>query len=112
MPDEKPFVINNNPYSKVAYQRLCAEFGIANNSDFRWKGGRNGGLGDIFLDYGEGYRGKGGGYQNVHIVRNYDAEANQWPGEGNKFADEGGKKEKGNLISFIRNDEFADFKYA
>ena len=23
LPDEQPFVINNNPYSKVAYQRLC-----------------------------------------------------------------------------------------
>ena len=45
-------------------------------------------------------------------MRNYDVEANQWPGEGNKFADEGGKKEKGNLISFIRNDDFADYKYA
>ena len=112
LPDEQPFVINNNPYSKVAYQRLCAEFGVSNNSDFRWKGGRNGGLGDIFLDYGAGYRGKGGGYQNVHILRNYGVEADQWPGEGGKFADEGGKKEKGNLISFIRNDDFADFKYS
>ena len=112
LPDEQPFVINNNPYSKVAYQRLCAEFGVSNNSDFRWKGGRNGGLGDIFLDYGAGYHGKGGGYQNVHIIRNYDVEADQWPGEGGKFSDEGGKKEKGNLISFIRNDDFADFKYA
>ena len=112
LPDEQPFTINNNPYNKVAYQRLCAEFGIANNSDFRWKGGRNGGLGDIFLDYGAGYNGRGGGYQNVHMVRNYDVEADQWPGEGGKFADEGGKKEKGDLISFIRNDDFADFKYA
>ena len=110
--DEQPFVINNNPYSKVAYKRLCAEFGISNNSDFRWKGGRNGGLGDIFIDYGAGYHGAGGGYQNVHMVRNYDDVADQWPGEGGKFADDGGKKEKGNLISFIRNDDFADYKYA
>ena len=91
---------------------MCAEFGVSTSADFRWKGGRNGGLGDIFLDYGSGYHGQGGGYQNVHIVRNYDVEADQWPGEGGKFADEGGKKEKGNLISFIRNDDFADFKYA
>ena len=112
LPDEQPFVINNNPYSKVAYQRLCAEFGISNNSDFRWKGGRNGGLGDIFIDYGAGYHGVGGGYQNVHMVRNYDDGADQWPGEGGKFADDGGKKEKGDLISFIRNDDFADYKYA
>ena len=112
LPDEQPFVINNNPYSKVAYQRLCAEFDISKNSDFRWKGGRNGGLGDIFIDYGAGYHGAGGGYQNVHMVRNYDEEADQWPGEGGKFADDGGKKEKGDLISFIRNDDFADYKYA
>ena len=94
LPDEQPFVINNNPYSKVAYQRLCAEFGIANNSDFRWKGGRNHGLGDIFIDYGAGYHGRGGGFQNVHVIRNYDEDANQWPGEGGKFSDDGGKKGK------------------
>ena len=69
-------------------------------------------LGDIFIDYGAGYHGRGGGFQNVHVIRNYDEDANQWPGEGGKFADDGGKKEKGDLISFIRNDDFADFKYA
>ena len=112
LPDEQPFVINNNPYNKVAHHRLCSEFGVSTSADFRWKGGRNDGLGDIFLDYGAGFQGKGGGYQNVHIVRNYDVDADKWPGEGGKFADEGGKKEKGNLISFIRNDDFGDFKYA
>ena len=112
LPDEQPFAIANNPYSKVAYQRLCAEFGIANDSDFRWKGGRNGGLGDIFLDYGAGYHGRGGGFQNVHVVRNYDEDANQWPGARGKFSDDGGKKDKGDLISFIRNDDFAGYKYA
>ena len=112
LPDEQPFAIANNPYSKVAYQRLCAEFGIANDSDFRWKGGRNHGLGDIFLDYGAGYHGRGGGFQNVHLIRNYDEDANQWPGDGGEFSDDGGKKEKGNLISFIRNDDFAGYKYA
>ena len=112
LPDEQPFAIANNPYSKVAYQRLCAEFGIGNGSDFRWKGGRNHGLGDIFLDYGAGYHGRGGGFQNVHLIRNYDEDANQWPGDGGEFSDDGGKKEKGNLISFIRNDDFAEYKYA
>ena len=112
LPDDQPFVINNNPYNKVAYNRLCAEFNISKNSDFRWKGGRNSGLGDIFRDYGAGYKGKGGGYQNEYIIRNYDKEADSWPGGGGKFSDDGGKKEKGNLISFIRNDVFGDYKYA
>ena len=39
LPDEQPFIINNNPYSKVAYQRLCAEFSISKNSDLRWERG-------------------------------------------------------------------------
>ena len=47
----------------------------------------------------EAYHGKGGGYQNVHIIRNYDHEADQWPVKVHKFSDEGGKKENGNLIS-------------
>ena len=79
MPEEQTFSIKNNPYNKVAYNRLCSEFNLSNNkdlrgvngtlADFRWKGGRNRGLGDIFIDYGEGYKpsgkagtvGKGGG---------------------------------------------------
>ena len=112
LPDEQPFNISNNPYSKVNYQRLCREFGLADNVDFRWKGGRNHGLGDIFLDYGAGYHGKGAGFQNVHLIRSYDKKANQWPGEGGKFCDDGGKKNKGDLISFIRNDDFSGYKYA
>ena len=111
LPDEQPFNISNNPYNKVVYKRLCREFGLRDNSDFRWKVGRNHGLGDIFLDYGAGYQGTGGGFQNVHLVRSYDTGANQWPSEGGKFSDEGGKKESGNFISFIRNDDFAGFKY-
>ena len=121
LPGEQTFALKNNPYNKVAYNRLCAEFGLTNNqdfrglrgllADFRWKGGRNGGLGDVFHDYGAGYHGKGGGNQSVRVTRNYDPDADQWPGEGGKFADDGGKKINGDLISFLRNDDFADFKY-
>ena len=105
LPDEKPFSIKNNPYNKVAYNKLCEEFGISNNSDFRWKGGRNHGLGDQFIYYSSG------GNENLYIVRNYDHDANTWPGQ-NKFSDEGYKDGNGNKISFIRNDLFSDFKYA
>ena len=123
IPGEQTFVINNNPYNKAAYIRLCNEFGISYNSDapwrrtlpladFRWKGGRNNGLGDIFIDYGNRYGATDHDYQNVHVIRNYDKEADMWPSSGDKFSDDGGKKIEGNLISFLRNDDFSDFKYA
>ena len=78
------------------------------NPDFRWKGGRNKGLGDIFLDYGYG---KVGGFQNVHVTRGYDIEANTWPDKLNLFSDEGGTKYNEKLVSFIRNDDHGGVQY-
>ena len=128
LPGEQTFSLKNNPYNKNAYNRLCAEFGLSNNqdykglnkplADFRWKGVANHGVGDVFIDYGKGYvppgsvHGQGGGNQNVRIVRGYDAEANIWPSSSNRFSDDGGKKIDGNLISMLRNDYFVDFQYA
>ena len=134
LPDEKTFSLKNNPYNKNAYNRLCAEFGLSNNqdykgwnktlADFRFKGGTNHGLGDVFIDYGEGYadsgsipgsasaQATGGGYQNVRIIRGYDTEANIWPSSEHKFYDDGGRKNNGDLVSMLRNDHFVDFQYA
>ena len=86
LPDDSVFNQTDNPYNKMAYNRLCNEFGLT-NPDFRWKGGRNRGLGDIFLDYGSGYHGRGGRFQNVHVIREYDIEANTWPDKLNIFSD-------------------------
>ena len=81
-------------------------------------------LGDVFFDYGKGYadpgsvpgsasaQATGGGYQNVRIIRGYDTEANIWPSSENKFYDDGGRKNKGDLVSMLRNDHFVDFQYA
>ena len=77
LPDEQPFVINNNPYSKVAYQRLCKEFGISNTEDFRFKIGTNNGLGDIFYKYDES-----------------SPKESQYPGGDNKFSDDLTEREK------------------
>ena len=65
LPGEQTFSLKNNPYNKNAYNGLCAEFGLSNNqdyrglnkplADFRWKGGANHGVGDVFIDYGKGY---------------------------------------------------------
>ena len=134
LPDEKTFSPKNNPYNKNAYNRLCGEFGLSNNqdykglnkplADFRWKGGANQGVGDVFIDYGKGYvdrgsipgsfdaQAKGGKNQNVRIIRNYDPDANIWPSRANRFSDDGGKKIDGNLISMLRNDHFVDFQYS
>ena len=90
---------------------MCNAFGLT-NADFRWKGGRNHGLGIIFLDYGAGYHGKGGGFQNVHVIRGYDVEANTWPDKLNLFSDEGGTYDNGKLVSFIRNDDHGGVQYA
>ena len=109
LPDDAVFNQIDNAYIKVAFQRLCKEFGII-NPDFRWKVGRNRGLGNIFSDYGAGYHGKGGGYQNVHIFRGYDKRADKYPNSLNKCLDEGGTRD--NHISVIRNDDHGDFQYS
>ena len=111
LPDDRVFNQTDNPFNKVVYQRLCNEFDLT-NPDFRWKGGRNHGLGDIFLDYGSGYHGRGGGFQNVHVIRGYDIEANTWPDKLNIFSDEGGTYDNGKLVSFIRNDEHGGVQYS
>ena len=110
LPSDSVFDQRDNTYNKVAYHRLCNEFGLI-NPDVRWKGGRNHGLGDIFLDYGSGYHGKGGGFQNVHVIRGHDTEANTWPDKLNLFSDEGGTKDNGKLVSFIRNDVHGGLQY-
>ena len=97
--DESAFNQTDNTYNKSAFESLCNEFGLSRNPDFRWKRGRNHGLGDIFEYY------SGEGYRNVHIDRGYDVEANTWPSKRHFFKDEGGKDGKGKLISLIRNDD-------
>ena len=72
---------------------------FTSNPDFRYRRGRNHGLGDVFEYY------SGEGYRNVHIDRGYDVEANTWPSSRHLFSDEGGKDGDGNLISLIRNDD-------
>ena len=35
LPGEQTFSLKNNPYDKNVYNRLCAEFGLSNNQDFK-----------------------------------------------------------------------------
>ena len=65
--------INNN--DTPSFKRICAEFEISSDTDFRLKKGDNHGLGSLFI-----------------YVKNLgpSATSNSYPGD-EKFSDEGGK---------------------
>ena len=72
----------------MIYRRLCNEFKIDPNTDFRFKEGSNHGLCEVFFYYSyEGY-----------VKTSYD-----YPNKTMKFSDSGGKAEAGNLIQYIEN---------
>ena len=88
LPGDPTFDKNNNRYDLPSYKRLCNEFKIDPNTDFRFKKGSNHGLGEVFIYYSyEGY-----------VKTSYD-----YPNKTMKFADAGGKAEAGNLIQYIEN---------
>ena len=89
LPGDPTFNQINQNYDIPSYKRICAEFGISPSSDFRFKRGLNHGLG------------------NVYIYISYQGPSPtdfSYPGM-NKFSDEGGSAQKGNLTYFIRNDD-------
>ena len=63
LPYDKSFNPVNNPINMKAYERICNEFNIPKQKDFRQKSDHNDGLGTIF-------------HINTHRVYNYD----YWPG--------------------------------
>ena len=104
LPDDAVFYQTNNAYDRASFGRLCNEFGLEQNADFRWKGSRNHGLGDIFLHYSDGYA-------SVHRDRPNDIEGNTWPDPGNLFDDEGATSENGLGFSFIKNVDHGGNQY-
>jgi len=79
-----------------SYKRICAEFGIAPTSDFRFTGGKNHGLGNVYIGVtGHGPMKTGTAY----------------PGGYYKFSDEGGKATDGNLLSFIEPDDIPQYDW-
>ena len=48
IPGESIFKTMDNNINMIKYQKLCNEFGVRNNTDFRFKGGDNGGLGTMY----------------------------------------------------------------
>jgi len=96
LPGDPTFNPSGNNYDMASYKRICAEFGIAPTSDFRFTGGKNHGLGNVYI----GVMGHG-------PMKTGTA----WPGGYYKFSDEGGRATDGNLLYFIKPDDVPQYDW-
>ena len=90
LPGDTAFNQTENKYDIPSFERICAEFGISPNVDFRFTRGDNHGLGSVF----EYFTNSG------YIKTPYE-----YPSEETKFEDEGGRASDGNLVPYIENTE-------
>ena len=100
LPDDPAFSEIHNLYDVAAYKRICAEFGIAPSTDFRYTRARNGGLGTVYIwDVGIGPSPE----KDIHYP---------YPDlalfEDERITDRNDPNYKANGIYFIRNDQGAD----
>ena len=49
LPGDPTFNPSGNNYDVASYKRICAELGIDPTSDFRFTGGKNYGLGNVYI---------------------------------------------------------------
>ena len=87
LPGDPPFNEKDNRYDIPSYERICKEFNVPTNSDFRCDKGSNHGLGTVYIWV------TGHGPQRTYA---------HYPGHF-KFSDEGGKGSDGNLLQYILN---------
>ena len=92
LPGDPPFNDKDNRYDTPSYKRICKEFNISTDRDFRCIKGSNHGLGTVYIWV------TGHGPQKTYA---------DYPGHF-KFSDEGGKGSDGNLLQYILNSETAD----
>ena len=98
LPDDSAFFDVKNPYDVAAYKRICGEFGIDSNTDFRYTHGQNHGLGYVYIKYPDGpYAFKKWTYPPADL-KNPSSQ---------RFKDETGTTDN-NTILFIRNDQGID----
>ena len=90
LPGDPAFSQTENKYDIPSFERICAEFGISPNADFRFTRGDNHGLGSVF----EYFTNSG------YIKTPYE-----YPSKETKFEDEGGRASDGNLVPYIENTE-------
>ena len=90
LPGDTAFSQTENKYDIPSFERICAEFGISPNSDFRFTRGDNHGLGSVFEYF------TNSGYTKTPY---------EYPSKETKFEDEGGRASDGNLVPYIENKE-------
>ena len=90
LPGDTAFNQTENKYDIPSFERICAEFGISPNSDFRFTRGGNHGLGSVFEYF------TNSGYTKTPF---------KYPSKETKFKDEGGRASDGNLVPYIENTE-------
>ena len=89
-PGDTAFSQTENKYDIPSFERICAEFGISPNADFRFTRGDNNGLGSVFEYF------TNSGYTKTPF---------KYPSKETKFEDEGGRASDGNLVPYIQNTE-------
>ena len=90
LPGDTAFSQTENKYDIPSFERICAEFGIYPNADFRFTRGDNHGLGSVFEYFSYS------GYTKTPF---------KYPSKETKFEDEGGRASDGNLVPYIENTE-------
>ena len=90
LPGDTAFSQTENKYDIPSFERICAEFGISPNADFRFTRGDNHGLGSDFEYF------TNSGYTKTPF---------KYPSKETKFEDEGGRASDGNLVPYIENTE-------
>ena len=90
LPGDTAFSQTENKYDIPSFERICAEFGISPNADFRFTRGDNHGLGSVFEYF------TNSGYTKTPF---------KYPSKKIKFEDEGGRASDGNLVPYIENTE-------
>ena len=90
LPGDSAFSQTENKYDIPSFERICAEFGISPNADFRFTRGSNHDLGSVFEYF------TNSGYIKTPF---------KYPSKETKFEDEGGRASDGNLVPYIENTE-------
>ena len=97
LPGDPPFNEKDNRYDIPSYKRICKEFNVLTDSDFRCHKGENHGLGSVYIWVSWVGPSKAG-------------HKSSYPGFF-KFSEEGGEGSKGNLLQYILNDIDNGYEY-
>ena len=97
LPGDPPFNEKDNRYDIPSYKRICKEFNVPTDSDFRCHKVENHGLGSVYIWVSWVGPSKAG-------------HESSYPGFY-RFAEEGGEGSKGNLLQYILNDIDNGYEY-